>query len=65
MRYLMAIILPPVGVLLTGRYIVFLFNLLLCLCLWIPGIIHALFIVHQYETKQTLIEVQKELNNAT
>ncbi|MCA9292318.1 MAG: YqaE/Pmp3 family membrane protein [Phycisphaerales bacterium] len=52
MRYLLAIILPPVAVLLCGRPFLALFNLLLTLCFWIPGAVHALFIVHDHKADQ-------------
>ncbi len=48
MRYLLAIILPPVAVLLCGKPIQALLNLLLTICFWIPGVIHALFVVNSY-----------------
>jgi uncharacterized membrane protein YqaE (UPF0057 family) len=47
MRYLLAILLPPVAVLITGRPISALINFFLWLCLIIPGVIHALFVVSQ------------------
>lgn len=48
MRYLLAIILPPVAVLLCGKPIQFLLNIILTLCLWIPGMIHALCVVSSH-----------------
>jgi len=48
MRYLFAIILPPVAVLFCGKPLSALLNLLLTLLLWIPGVLHALFIVSNY-----------------
>lgn len=45
MLYLLAIILPPVAVLLCAKPITAVFNLILCLFLWIPGVIHALVVV--------------------
>ena len=38
---LLAIILPPVAVLLCGKPIQALLNLALCCLVWIPGVIHA------------------------
>ena len=46
MRYLLAIVLPPVAVLLCGKPIQAILNLLLTLCFWIPGVVHALFVVN-------------------
>ena len=47
MRYLLAILLPPVAVLLCGKPIQFVLNLLLCLLFLIPGIIHAILVVNK------------------
>ena len=41
MRILLAIVLPPLAVLLCGKPIQFLFNILLTLFFWVPGSIHA------------------------
>jgi uncharacterized membrane protein YqaE (UPF0057 family) len=40
-RYLLAIILPPVAVLLCGKPVQALLNLVLTLFFWIPGVVHA------------------------
>ena len=44
-KYVLAIILPPLAVLVCGRPLAALVNLLLVLCFWIPGVIHALIVV--------------------
>lgn len=46
MDYLLAIILPPVAVLIKGKPGQALLNLLLTLCFWIPGMIHAILVVN-------------------
>lgn len=43
---LLAILLPPVAVLMCGKPIQALINCVLCLSLWIPGIIHAVIVVN-------------------
>jgi uncharacterized membrane protein YqaE (UPF0057 family) len=48
MRYLIAILLPPIAVLLCGKPIQALLNLLLTLLFFIPGMIHAILVVHDY-----------------
>lgn len=48
MRYILAILLPPVAVLFCGRPVQFLVNLVLTLLLWIPGMIHAMLVVNGY-----------------
>jgi uncharacterized membrane protein YqaE (UPF0057 family) len=45
MRYFLAIFLPPVAVLLCGKPLQALLNVLLTLCLWVPGTIHAILVV--------------------
>ena len=49
MRYFLAVICPPAAVLLCGHRGAAALNLLLTLCFWLPGVIHALAIVSQYE----------------
>lgn len=44
--YFLAIILPPVAVLATGRVGSAIVNLILTLCFWIPGMIHAILVVN-------------------
>ena len=63
MRYLLAIILPPVAVLICGKPIQALINLVLTVLFWIPGMIHALFVVNGYYADQRtdrVIEAIKE-----
>ena len=48
MRYLLAILLPPVAVFLCGKPIQGILNIILTLLFWIPGMIHALFVVHSH-----------------
>jgi uncharacterized membrane protein YqaE (UPF0057 family) len=52
MRYLLAVILPPIAVLICGKPIQALLNLVLTILLWIPGMIHALFVVNGYYADQ-------------
>ena len=59
MRYFLAIILPPLAALLCGKPIQALLNLILTLLGWVPGVIHALFIVHSHladKRNKTLID---------
>lgn len=54
MRYLLALILPPAAVLLCGKPVQFVLNILLSLLFWIPGVIHAVLVVHSHlEDKRT------------
>jgi uncharacterized membrane protein YqaE (UPF0057 family) len=52
MRYLLAILLPPVAVLICGKPFQAIINLVLTLMLWVPGVIHALFVAHNYYADQ-------------
>ena len=48
MRYLIAILLPPLAVLLCGKPIQFVLNIFLTLLVYVPGMIHAILVVHNY-----------------
>ena len=48
MLYIVAILLPPLAVLLTGRPLQALLNLLLTLLIYFPGLIHALIVVSNH-----------------
>lgn len=53
MRYFLAILLPPIAVLSCGKPFQAILNLVLTLFLWIPGAVHALFVVHNmYEDRR-------------
>jgi uncharacterized membrane protein YqaE (UPF0057 family) len=48
MRYFLAIVLPPLAVLLCGKPIQFVLNIFLTLLFWIPGVIHAILVVNSH-----------------
>jgi len=48
MRYLLALLLPPIAVFLCGKPIQGIINIILTLCFYVPGAIHALLVVHSY-----------------
>ena len=48
MRYLLALLLPPVAVFLCDKPIQGIINIILTLCFYVPGAIHALLVVHSY-----------------
>ena len=48
MRFLLALVLPPVAVLLCGKPFQAILNLFLTLCFWVPGAVHALLVVHHH-----------------
>lgn len=45
MMYLLAILLPPVAVLFSGKPFQAFFNLILTLFFWLPGAVHAILVV--------------------
>lgn len=61
---LLAIFLPPVAVLIAGKPIQALINLLLCFLVWIPGVIHAWGVVSDYKADKRMDRHTKALKNA-
>ena len=46
MRYLIAIFLPPLAILMCGNRVgTAMLNCLLCLLLWVPGVVHACLVI--------------------
>jgi uncharacterized membrane protein YqaE (UPF0057 family) len=67
MRYLLALLLPPVAVFLCAKPIKAVLNLYLSLAFLVPGIIHALFVVHNHladKRNQELISAIKDTHGA-
>jgi uncharacterized membrane protein YqaE (UPF0057 family) len=48
MLYLLAILLPPVAVLFCGKPIQFLLNIILTVCFYLPGAVHAILVVNSH-----------------
>lgn len=61
MIYFLAIVLPPVAVLMVGKPIQAVINLLLTLCFYVPGIIHALFVVNAHKADKRTDRIVKEM----
>jgi len=57
MRYLIAILLPPLAVFLCGKPLLTILNVILTLAFWIPGAVHALFVVHSHLADKRANEV--------
>ncbi|AET61518.1 MULTISPECIES: YqaE/Pmp3 family membrane protein [Paenibacillus] len=49
MRYLLAILIPPLAVLLCGKPGQAILNFILCLFFFVPGVIHALVVVNSHK----------------
>ncbi len=52
LRFFFAVVLPPLAVIMTGRMGSFLLSLILTLLGWIPGVIHAILVVVDYENEK-------------
>jgi uncharacterized membrane protein YqaE (UPF0057 family) len=50
--FILAILFPPLAVLMTGRLGSFIINLLLCCLLWLPGILHACMVVSNWKAEK-------------
>lgn len=48
MLYVLAFLFPPVAVLMCGKPFQFILNIILCCIFWIPGIIHAFYVVNNH-----------------
>jgi len=59
MLFFLAVLLPPLAVLLTGRIGSFFLSLILTLFGWLPGVIHAFFVVSDYKNEQRFRELGK------
>jgi len=61
--YLLAILLPPIAVLLVGKPIQALFNFFLLLLGWVPGAIHAILVVREYKEEKRFERLVKVTRN--
>lgn len=62
MKYLLAILLPPVAVFLCGKPIQGIINILLTLAFFVPGVIHALFVVHGHLADKRTDKIVSAIN---
>ncbi|MDN4059895.1 YqaE/Pmp3 family membrane protein [Massilia sp. YIM B02769] len=61
MRDFLAIILPPLAILLCGKPFQALLNIILTMCFWLPGMIHALFVVHGHKADKRTERLEKAI----
>jgi uncharacterized membrane protein YqaE (UPF0057 family) len=64
MLFFLCIVLPPLAVLLTGRLGSFLLSLVLTLLGWLPGVIHAFFVVSDYKNEKRLRQIAHDLKHS-
>lgn len=60
MMYLLAVVLPPVAVLFSGKPIQAFLNLILTLLFWFPGAIHAILVVKDAKDDKRLKKYIRE-----
>lgn len=61
MLYLVAILLPPLAVLIAGKPIQAVLNIGLTLLFWIPGMIHAFMVVGNYYSDKRTRRIEKAI----
>ena len=54
MLYILAIILPPLAVLIMKRPAQLPLSIILTLCFWVPGVIHAIYLIGQRDVKRPI-----------
>ena len=64
MLYLVAILVPPLAVLLAGKPFQAIFNLLMTLLLYVPGLIHALLVVNNHYADRRTARVVTEMRKS-
>lgn len=64
MRYLLAVLLPPLAVFLCGKPFQAIISIFLTLLFWVPGVIHALFVVHTHLADKRTDRIVKAINEA-
>ena len=72
MRSILAIVLPPVAVLMCGKPFQAILNVFLCAFYWFPGVIHAWIVVANWEAKNrsqvtntNVVHVHNESNSVS
>jgi len=63
MAYLLAILLPPLAVFLCGKPIQAILSIFLTLAFWIPGVVHALFVVNSHLADKRNKELVKAIKD--
>lgn len=64
MLYLLAILLPPVAVLVAGKPVQAVLNIFLTLMLWVPGMIHAIMVISSYHADKRTGRLEKAIRES-
>jgi len=63
MLFFLCVVLPPLAVFLTGRLGSFFLSLILTLLGWLPGVIHAFFVVSDHKNEKRLRKIAQDLKS--
>ena len=61
MRYLLAIVLPPIAVLFCGKPVQAMLNVVLTVLGYFPGMIHAILVVSSYQADKRAARIVKAI----
>lgn len=64
MLYLLAILLPPIAVLFCGKPIQFLLNIILTICFYLPGAVHAILVVNSHLADKRAERIEQAIRNS-
>lgn len=64
MRYLLAILLPPVAVFICGKPIQGIINIFLTLAFYVPGAVHAILVVHGWHADRRNDEIVRAIKES-
>jgi uncharacterized membrane protein YqaE (UPF0057 family) len=65
MRYVLCFVFPPLAVLLCGRVVGAVLNLVLTICGIIPGIVHAILVVNEVKADKRSVRQASLIARAT
>lgn len=64
MRFVLAIFLPPLAVFLCGKPMQALLNILLTICFWVPGMLHAMYVVMRTDADNRQKKLVREMRKS-
>jgi uncharacterized membrane protein YqaE (UPF0057 family) len=64
MLYLLAILLPPIAVLFCGKPIQFILNIILTLCFYLPGAVHAILVVNSHLADKRAERIEQAIRDS-
>jgi uncharacterized membrane protein YqaE (UPF0057 family) len=64
MLYLLAILLPPIAVLFCGKPIQFLLNIILTICFYLPGAVHAILVVNSHLADKRAERIEQAIRDS-